>query len=153
MLYCIDPDLPIASSAPFESYAKREMGVADLSSKSRRDEGLALIGPDEEPDAPSPFDLAGIPDRIDWDADPEALRRGDLSKLDAEIVLTIRLAATRPDIIALADELGVAAMTVVIALLAQKAGGTNRSAARIARAILGRSRAGAVTAAMSHVGL
>jgi hypothetical protein len=153
MLYCIGPDVPIASSASFESYAKREMGVADFSSNSRRDEGLALIGPDEEPDPPNAFDLANCVHRINWDADPDALRRGDLSKLDAEIVLTIRLAATKPDIIALAEELRVAAVVVVIALLARKAGGTNRSAARIARAVLGRGRADAVNAAMANAGL
>jgi hypothetical protein len=44
-------------------------------------------------------------------------------------------------------------VVVVIALLAKKASGGNRSAQRIARAILGRSQADAVTAAMAHVGL
>jgi hypothetical protein len=68
-------------------------------------------------------------------------------------VLAIRLAATEPEIIAFADELGFDGVVVVIALLAKKASGGNRSAQRIARAILGRSQADAVTAAMAHVGL
>jgi hypothetical protein len=42
----------------------------------------------------------GVADRIDWNADPEGLPRGDLSKLNAAIVLTIRLAVAEPDIIA-----------------------------------------------------
>jgi hypothetical protein len=142
MLYCIDP---------FISYARRDMGVPDFSITSERRQGLALTGPDEEPD--NPFDLTGIADRIDWDADPEALRRGDLSGLAADVVLMIRLAASQPDIIALADKLGVSAAVVIIALLARKASGENRSAARLARAILGRTRADALTAVMEHGGL
>jgi hypothetical protein len=65
----------------------------------------------------------------------------------------IRLAASQPDIIALADKLGVSAAVVIIALLARKASGENRSAARLARAILGRTRADALTAVMKHMGL
>jgi hypothetical protein len=142
ILYCIDP---------FISYARRDMGVPDFSITSERRQGLALTGPDEEPD--NPFDLTGIADRIDWDADPEALRRGDLSGLAADVLLMIRLAASQPDIIALADKLGVSAAVVIIALLARKASGENRSAARLARAILGRTRADALTAVMKHMGL
>jgi hypothetical protein len=142
MLYCIDP---------FISYARRDMGVPDFSITSERRPGLALIGPDEEPD--NPFDLTGIADRIDWDADPEALRRGDLSGLAADVVLMIRLAASQPDIIALADKLGVSAAVVIIALLARKASGENRSAARLARAILGRTHADALKTVMEHMGL
>jgi hypothetical protein len=138
--------------APHMPFAKREMG--DFASlQRRRSDGLSLIGPDDEPVATSPFDLASAVDRIDWDADPDALCRADLSGLAADVVLAIRLAATEPEIIAFADELGIDAVVVVIALLAKRASGGNRSAARVARAILARSRADALTAAMAHVGL
>jgi hypothetical protein len=60
--------------------------------------GRPLVFP--KPQRPKFFDLAGVADRIDWNADPEGLRRGDLSKLNAPIVLTIRLAVAEPDIIA-----------------------------------------------------
>jgi hypothetical protein len=68
-------------------------------------------------------------------------------------VLMIRLAASQPDIIALADKLGVSAAVVIIALLARKASGENRSAARLARAILGRTHADALKTVMEHMGL
>ena len=145
-------DLPVAPHTPFVSYARREMG--DIGSlKNRRHDALSLIGPDEELELSNPFDIASVTHLIDWDADPEALRRGDLSGLPAEVVLAIQYAATKSEIIALADEFGVKPAVVVIALLAKKASDANRSAARIARAILGRSRADAVTAAMADIGL
>jgi hypothetical protein len=149
-LYCIGPDIPFRSSSdPFISYAHRDMG----SRSGRLRDVLALGGDEDQPKPPNPFDLAHAVRSIDWDADPEALRRADLSGLANDIVLAIRLAAARPEIIALADALGVAAVVVVIALLAQKASGQNRSAERLARAILPGDRADAVAAAMSEVGL
>ena len=42
-------------------------------------------------------DLVGL---IDWDADPEALRRGDLSGLPMSLVMAIQSAARLPEIAA-----------------------------------------------------
>jgi hypothetical protein len=91
--------------------------------------------------------------QIDWDADPEALRRGDLADVPRAAVRPIRAAATVPEVVALASALGIDPMIAVIALLARAAGRSNRSAERLARAILGAAEEQAVMAAMSALGL
>ncbi|SUS05624.1 hypothetical protein DF3PB_20092 [uncultured Defluviicoccus sp.] len=83
------------------------------------------------------IDLSQVLARIDWNLAPERLRRGDLSSLDREVARMIEQAAALPEVIALANRLGVTPVTLVLAFLARAHAGSNRSAARLARAILG----------------
>lgn len=80
--------------------------------------------------------LSEIGARIDWDAAPDRLRRGDLSSLDQEVARMIEQAAALPEVIALANRLGETPVQLVLALLARTCASANRSAARLARAIL-----------------
>lgn len=75
--------------------------------------------------------------RIDWDMAPNQLIAGDLSALDAGAALAVTAMAAWPGFVALAQRLGVAPVALVIAALAQSQALSNRSAARVARAILG----------------
>jgi hypothetical protein len=87
--------------------------------------------------------------RIDWNVSPNRLIAGDLSVLDQDDVVAIRFQAQRPEVIALAQRLGIDPVALVVAALAHAQSATNRSAARVAKAILGnRSRAelGAIVA-------
>jgi hypothetical protein len=81
------------------------------------------------------------------------LRRGDLAGVPRAAVRLIRAAARSPEVIALAKALGIDPVVAVIALLARAAGGSNRSAERLARAILGAAEEQAVVAAMAALGL
>ncbi|MCM8627674.1 vWA domain-containing protein, partial [Accumulibacter sp.] len=82
-------------------------------------------------------DLSQVLARIDWDAAPDRLRRGDLSSLDREVARMIEQAAALPEVIATAHRLGITPTQLVLALLARTCAGANRAAARLARAILG----------------
>ena len=112
-------------------------------------------------DAPPPqarrtaalISLRGVASRIDWHDNPEALRRGHLSGLSPDVDAAIRTAAQGPEIIALAQALGLDPIVVVIALLARSLGAANRSAQRLARAILGKSPEDDIEAALEEVGL
>ena len=73
---------------------------------------------------------------IDWDADPAALQAGNLSVLDVEVAETIRLAAARPEVVAFASRFGIDPVKLVLALLARSQAAANRSARRLARAML-----------------
>jgi hypothetical protein len=74
-------------------------------------------------------------DQIDWEIDPERLRRGDLSSLAHDLVHEIKLTAKTDEIKVLAAELKIPGSVVVLALLA-KASPNNRAAGRFARKIL-----------------
>lgn len=76
---------------------------------------------------------------VDWTTDPEALRRGDLYMLPAEVKEAICKAAERQEVISLAATLGAQPIVVVLALLADAESASNRAAKRFARAVLGRS--------------
>jgi len=91
--------------------------------------------------------------RIDWDVSPNRLIAGDLSGLDQDDVVAIRFHAERPEVIALAQRLGIDPVVLVIAALAQAQSAADRSAARVAKAILGnRSQAERdAIAAMFHL--
>jgi hypothetical protein len=56
-------------------------------------------------------------DRIDWETDPDDLRRGDLSGLGDKLVREIELAARADEASELAAELGVPGQVIVLALL------------------------------------
>jgi hypothetical protein len=109
--------------------------------------GPSAGGPDRS------INLRGVARRIDWDDDPEALRRGHLTDLPPEVEAAIRAAAQAPAVAALAQALGQDPVVVVIALLARAEGGWSRSAKRLARVILGKADAAAVEAATRAVGL
>jgi hypothetical protein len=97
--------------------------------------------------------LARLVGRIDWETDPRALRRGDLSSLSPELIAAIQAASQLPAIVAFAKTTGIERVVVVIGLLARAAAGKNRAAQRVARAIFSGSPASGVEAAMSEVGL
>jgi hypothetical protein len=103
--------------------------------------------------APPERDLAGIAAQIDWDADPDALRRGDLSALAPGLVSEIEAASRLVEVTVIADRLGLDSVVVVIALMARFAEGSSRSARRLARAVLGPSKTREIKEAMHKLGL
>jgi hypothetical protein len=91
--------------------------------------------------------------RIDWDADPEALRHGDLTGLPADVTAAIAYAVQLPEIVALARTLAVDPAIVVIGLMARAARGHSRSAGRLADTLLRRSAAKDIDAGAAALGL
>jgi hypothetical protein len=79
--------------------------------------------------------LSDAADRIRWVVDPEALRRGDISALPLDLIKLIIEAAELPAVRAIAG-LTRNAIAIVVGLIAASIASTNRSAERIARAIL-----------------
>jgi vault protein inter-alpha-trypsin-like protein len=98
-------------------------------------------------------DLGRVLARIDWDADPDVLRRGDLHLLTPDVTALIWEAARLSTIDALAWSAGLDPVIVVIALLAKAAGKTSRSADRLARNLLHNTDGAAVERAMVELGL
>jgi hypothetical protein len=96
--------------------------------------------------------LAGIARQIDWSADPEALRRGDISGLPQALAHAIFLASNVNEVRALAGPKG-NALAVVIGLIARSLGKSHRAAARLARHILKGLDESAVARAMGALGL
>jgi hypothetical protein len=81
-----------------------------------------------------------VPDvglRINWDTSPNQLLAGDLSALDAQDAAVIKQAAARPEVVAFAKQFSLDPAVLVVALVGRSQSATNRSAARIAKAILG----------------
>lgn len=99
------------------------------------------------------IDLSRVAARIDWDVAPNRLRAGDLSSLDREVARMIEQAAALPEVIALANRLGVTPAQLVLALLARTCAGANRSATRLARAILGARISPEIEALYAQLGL
>jgi vault protein inter-alpha-trypsin-like protein len=97
--------------------------------------------------------LRHVIEQIDWDDDPDALRRGDLASLPPDVIAAIERAAQLPAIVALAGALQLAAVVVVMALMAKAAGMASRSAQRIARSLLAAADPSAVAAATTEAGL
>jgi hypothetical protein len=94
--------------------------------------------PDQAPSVGSvgrPRSLRGL--KIDWDMSPNELLAGDLSVLGPQEALVIKRAAARPEVIALAKRMNIDPTVLVVALLAQSQASGNRSAARIAKLVLG----------------
>ena len=105
------------------------------------------------PASQTPSDLHAVAKAIDWDDDPETLRQGDLSGLSRDAAATIRTAALRPEIVALAKKLAVDPAVLVIALIAKELGGWSRSASRLHRAVLGNADAADIASALKAIGL
>lgn len=74
---------------------------------------------------------------IDWGRSPRALRRGDLSGVTPSLAAAILQAAAAPAIVAAATRIGLQPVVLVLALLAQAQAGSDRAAARFAKALLG----------------
>ena len=90
--------------------------------------------------APPPVaavDLAALAAYIDWDAAPQRLQSGDLAGLDGALADMIRRIAAELFVVQEARNAGCDPVVFVIALLAKAVGRRNRTADRIARAILG----------------
>jgi hypothetical protein len=81
--------------------------------------------------------LASVGKHIDWSANPEGLRRGEVDSLPPGVAGPLRRAAAVTEVIALSNELGLAPLVAAIALLAQSVATEDRHAARLARAVLG----------------
>jgi hypothetical protein len=90
--------------------------------------------------------------QIDWGANPEALRRGDLTALPAEIAALVIAACEVPAIAALAAARG-NAIAIVIGLMARSLGASNRAAQRVAKATLAGLDEDALRRAMAALGL
>jgi hypothetical protein len=84
-----------------------------------------------------PTSLPKIGSRIDWDISPNHLLAGDLSALDPQDAWLIERAAALPEAIALAKQMKINPIVLVVALIARSQSRRNRSAARIAKAIFG----------------
>ncbi|MBV1706729.1 MAG: VWA domain-containing protein [Hyphomicrobiales bacterium] len=96
--------------------------------------------------------LAALASRIDWGRDPEALRRGELGQLPAEIADRVMEAAVLPEVLAL-SRLGRNGAAIVLALMAKSLGMWKRSAARLARSVLKGLDPGGVKRAAKALGL
>lgn len=94
-----------------------------------------------------------LAERIDWDADPEALRRGDLWQLPSDIRQKIRSAAEIPTVASCADALGLDPVVFVVALLARFCERSNWSAKRLAHSVFGTKSVARITQAMRYLGL
>ena len=81
-------------------------------------------------------DLSRIARNLNWDFAPDRLQAGDLTGLGSSVQEAIRKAAARSDVIALARRLGLDPIVLVIGLMAHAVAQRNRSARRLARAIL-----------------
>ena len=81
-------------------------------------------------------DLSSIARTANWDFAPDRLQAGDLGGLSSSIQEAIRAAAAKPDVIAFARKLGIDPDALIIALMAHLVASENRSARRIARALL-----------------
>lgn len=99
-----------------------------------------------------PPSLSEAAKRIDWSANPEALRRGDLTGLPPEVAELVLAASEVPEVLSLATPHG-NAVAVVIALIAESMGGSDRAAARLARAVLMGLNRDAIAKVMAVLGL
>jgi len=119
-----------------------------------RHDGAPLARTAASPPQPAPgADLRRLAGRIDWDADPDALRHGDLAGLPPGVAAAIAHAAQAPEIVALARKLALDPVIVLIGLMARAARGQSRSAGRLADALIGRIAGRELDAAAIAVGL
>jgi len=84
-----------------------------------------------------PTALPRVGPKIDWDISPNHLLAGDLSALDPQDALLIERAAALPEAIALAKQMNIDPIVLIVALIARSQSRRNRSAARIAKAVFG----------------
>lgn len=108
-----------------------------------------FAGGPRPPQTPPRAGLLSLAQRIDWSADPEALRQGDLSSLPRDLAAAIRQAASDPAVAALARAIAADPVAVVLALLADSLGSGHRNAARLARSMLGGADRALIAAAIA----
>ena len=103
----------------------------------------------------SPAALPALTRPETWATDPNGLARGDLSSLPETIRDWVNQAAINADnrLVTLAATLGIAVETLLLGLLACFAGARDRTAARVAQAILAAADSDAVKTAMTALGL
>jgi hypothetical protein len=82
-------------------------------------------------------EMHGVGSRIDWDIAPNRLLKGDLSTLGQQDARIVERAAAWPEAIALAKQMDLNPIVLIVALIARSQATKNRSATRIAKAILG----------------
>ncbi len=145
---------------PLDGSARKQDDERTACQQMRRwGEEPKLVGaapPLAEPDAAQSAaagNLRPFVNRIDWDADPEALLHGDLTGLPPDATAAITWAAQLPEIVALARKLGIDLSVAIIALMARAARGHSRSAGRLADALLRRLPVKDIEAASAAVGL
>ena len=117
------PPAPAYSSPPVERFCK--------TGPARR------IARSSEAHSHAARTLSAVSMRIDWDISPNQLLVGDLSALDLQDASLIERAARLAEVAALAQQMNVSPTMLVVALLARSQSADSRSAARIAKAILG----------------
>jgi hypothetical protein len=74
---------------------------------------------------------------VDWDVSPNRLLTGDLSALSPEDAALIEQAAALPEVVAFAQHMNISPAMLVVALVARAQSSASRSAARIAKTVLG----------------
>jgi hypothetical protein len=100
---------------------------------------------------PNLHDLRG---QVDWTSNPDALRRGEWQgNLPPDVLAGLQEAAKLAEVQQLAAALGIAAEVVALALLARSEAGSDRGAARFARAILDQADPADVGKAASAISL
>jgi hypothetical protein len=132
-LACMMPSCTSAQSESFDSYSvpfRRSDASPGWPLDAYRRTTARALRSQAKPPRPS-FS-------IDWDAAPKRLQAGDLSSLDADMAKLIKEAAALDEVCALARSLGLDPVVLVVGLLARMQGASNRSAARIVKAIFGR---------------
>ncbi|MBV1800503.1 VIT domain-containing protein [Siccirubricoccus sp. G192] len=123
----------------------------DIPTFLRRQKPPTTNGP--TPGAGTAAGLASARGRIDWAQNPESLRLGILDDLAPGLADALRQAAGIAEVVELARTLGVPPLVVAVALLAQAEATTDRSAARVARAVLRRADPSEVAGALLALGL
>jgi vault protein inter-alpha-trypsin-like protein len=98
-------------------------------------------------------DLSRIARDTNWDFAPDRLQAGDIQGLSQAVQEAIRTAAAKRDVVALAGKLGLDPIVLVIALMAHAVASQNRSARRIARALLPDAVTEEHKAVARHLGL
>jgi hypothetical protein len=80
-------------------------------------------------------DLSGLGPKIDWDAAPQRLQAGDLSTLEPDVAQAIRSAAAIAEVLAIARQLALDPVVLVLGLIARSEASRSRSAARLTKTI------------------
>ncbi len=98
-------------------------------------------------------DMSSIVGCVAWSASPEALHEGDISGLPQHVRDLLQSAALTKEVAALAAAIGASALQVAVALLAKRDGASDRTAARVACAVLGSKVGDLIAAAERALGL
>jgi hypothetical protein len=133
--------------APAPLHSRRAPIFLELQSTYLCQEELRTVEPEIAPD------LLALAGRINWSLSPDALRGGDLSGLPTTVLVALLKAAKTDEINLLAATLGISAIVAALAILARHDGNTNRTAARLARTVLGKAEPALILAAEAAVGL